>query len=354
MINFEKRYDGENSVYYLQTVYNEPVIQRLELISGGLSYEVVTARHDSIHVQKLPVDVPNGTYTVLCHAENEVGLTIIGEIPFEIQLDYYSIDTNAYEQIDLEQLLIPNRSYADFDGNGRYNFLAYEENDNQNQTSIYEIDQDTLVYKYLYTDFMTPRAIGDTNGSRLELIGVSGDTAKLFEVPSSADSFPTQQIYSWPDVYGADFIDYNGDGENNCLDINDAVVYNTNGFADSYIVTGIAPASFEENSKIATIIEVAPAEPYITMRNTEYEDGIPGDNLYAANWSIARNDLLHYCSRYNAVKNNFGDGTEISSQENWDIMLNYSSSCIPGGYGNIFSFDVFLKFSEFKGSSNKS
>ncbi|MBN2777046.1 MAG: T9SS type A sorting domain-containing protein [Bacteroidales bacterium] len=129
--------------------------------------------------------------------------------------------------------------------------------------------------------------------------------------------------------------DYNGDGFNNCLDINDAVNANINGYADSYIVTGIAPAIFESNHEIATIIEVAPEIPYITIRNTDYVDGIPGDNLYAANWTIARNDLLHYCQRYNAVMANFGDGTNIGSQQNWEIMLDYSSSCIPGGFGNI-------------------
>ncbi len=129
--------------------------------------------------------------------------------------------------------------------------------------------------------------------------------------------------------------DLNDDGENNCLDINYAINLNVNGFADSYIITGVAPSTFEDNSKIASIVEVTPSEPYITIRNTDYEDGIPGDNLYAANLTIARNDALHYCTRYNAMMTNFGDGTGISKQDNWDLMLNHSSSCIPGGYGNI-------------------
>ncbi|PLX05940.1 MAG: hypothetical protein C0596_15695 [Marinilabiliales bacterium] len=129
--------------------------------------------------------------------------------------------------------------------------------------------------------------------------------------------------------------DFNGDGNNNCLDINAAVNINTNGFADSYIITGVAPSTFENNNEIATIIELAPASPYITIRNTDYEDGIPGDNLYAANWTIARNDALHYCTRYNAIMTNFGDGTGIGKQENWDLMINHSSACVPGGYGNI-------------------
>ncbi len=129
--------------------------------------------------------------------------------------------------------------------------------------------------------------------------------------------------------------DYNGDGFNNCLDINSVISENYIGYADSYIITGVAPSTHLNNEKISTIIEVAPAEPYITIRNTDYADGIPGDNLYAANWTIARNNQLHYCTRYNAVIENFGDGTIIDKTENWDVMLNHSSSCYPEGYGNI-------------------
>lgn len=129
--------------------------------------------------------------------------------------------------------------------------------------------------------------------------------------------------------------DYNGDGVSNCLDINDAVLANINGFADSYIITGAARSTNEDNSKIATIIEVAPAEPYITIRNTDFEDGIPSENLYAANSSIGRNNELNYCVRYNAVMSHFGTGTLIGKSENKNLMLDYSSSCAFGGGGNI-------------------
>lgn len=129
--------------------------------------------------------------------------------------------------------------------------------------------------------------------------------------------------------------DYNNDGANNCLDINDVISESINGYGDSYIVTGVAPSTELDNEKIATIIEVAPGEPYVTIRNTDYEDGIPGDNLYAANWTIARNDYLHYCTRYNGIMGNIGTGTLIGKHENWSLMLDYSSSCISGGFGNI-------------------
>ncbi|MDD2387215.1 MAG: T9SS type A sorting domain-containing protein [Bacteroidales bacterium] len=129
--------------------------------------------------------------------------------------------------------------------------------------------------------------------------------------------------------------DYNNDGFNNCLDINSVINENLNGYANSYIITGVASSTNIDDDKIATIIEIAPAIPYITTRNTDYEDGIPNQNLYAANSSIARNNQLNYCTRYNAVMANIGSGTLIGTQENWELMLNYSSSCGFGGYGNI-------------------
>jgi len=182
------------------------------------------------------------------------------------------------------------------------------------------------------------------------LIGFAGQMSVLSGLNSSgvavmqhmlSDEYTGAQTFSayepiWFSLRKAiETVDYNSDGNNNCLDINAVVNQNYNGYADSYIITGVAPASEGDDSKIATIIEVTPSEPYITIRNTDYEDGIPSQNLYAANWTIARNNYLHYCVRYNAVMENIGEGTLIGKHENWQIMLDYSSACGFGGTGNI-------------------
>jgi hypothetical protein len=129
--------------------------------------------------------------------------------------------------------------------------------------------------------------------------------------------------------------DFNQDGFNNALDINAVINQNINGYADAFIITGVASAIFEDDEEIASIIEVAPSSPFITIRNTDYEDYIPDKNLYAANFSIARNDLLHFCDRYDSIMHYIGDGLNIGTQENWNLMLNHSSSCAFGGWGNI-------------------
>jgi len=157
----------------------------------------------------------------------------------------------------------------------------------------------------------------------------------LSDVSAGAVTFSSYEPIWFSLRKALEVYDYNSDGANNCLDINAVINENTHGYADSYIITGVAPSSNIDNDKIATIIEVAPSSPYITIRNTDYEDGIPSDNLYAANSSIARNDALNYCTRYNAVKSHMGDGTNIGKTENWDILLNYSSSCAFSWTGNI-------------------
>lgn len=129
--------------------------------------------------------------------------------------------------------------------------------------------------------------------------------------------------------------DYNNDGVNNAKDIRDAINSNINGYADSYIVAGLSKSSSENDSLIAIISEMAPVAPYISNRYNTYSDEIPGDNLYAANSSISRNDALNMCIRYNAIKESIGEGLEINEDVSWDLMLNHSSTCAFGGPGNI-------------------
>ncbi|MBI5219379.1 MAG: T9SS type A sorting domain-containing protein [Bacteroidia bacterium] len=125
--------------------------------------------------------------------------------------------------------------------------------------------------------------------------------------------------------------DYNGDGFNNTQDVKDALLHNMNSYADGFIVASLAPSAFGTDSLIAQVAELTPTIPRFSFRSNEYPDTIPGDNLYAANSSIKRNNAHNYCSRYNAVATAIENGLNISDTENWNIMKNYSNS----GTGNI-------------------
>jgi hypothetical protein len=120
--------------------------------------------------------------------------------------------------------------------------------------------------------------------------------------------------------------DFNNDGLHNVNDVRAAVSANVNGYADGYIITVLAPSTTGYDSLVAMVAEVAPTTPLITFRTNTYPDSIPDDNLYAANYEIKRNNHLHFCARYKRTKNGVGDGTVISSDENWQIMRDSSNS----------------------------
>lgn len=122
--------------------------------------------------------------------------------------------------------------------------------------------------------------------------------------------------------------DINGDGLANVNDVRFAINTNINGYANGFIVCAAAPSTAGNDTLVGVVAELAPTVPYITYRNITDIDSLKGDNLYAANNMIKRNNAQEYCSRYistrNAVNNTF-DGINIGSQDNWDIMKTFST-----------------------------
>ncbi len=97
------------------------------------------------------------------------------------------------------------------------------------------------------------------------------------------------------------------------------------GYADGYLISAIAKSTEIQDSLIAMIAEVSPAYAYRTFRYNNYSDSIPGNNLYTANNQIARNSMMNFCTRYNAIISAIGSGTNISSTESWELMRDYSN-----------------------------
>jgi hypothetical protein len=120
-------------------------------------------------------------------------------------------------------------------------------------------------------------------------------------------------------------VDPNQDGSDNVQDVAYCINQQEQGYADAYIISALARSTEVYDSLIAMVAELAPDEPYITFRSNAYPDSIPGDNLYTANSQIARNNSMNFCSRYNGIRENIGDGTDISLEGNRDLMRNYSN-----------------------------
>lgn len=117
--------------------------------------------------------------------------------------------------------------------------------------------------------------------------------------------------------------DYNGDGHRDVQDVRSALTDCTAGFSDGFIVSALAKSN-PADSLVAMVAELASTAPMHTFRSSAYPDSIPGDNLYTANNQIARNNLMHFCPRYNGIRNNIGDGTGIGSDTSWNLMKVWS------------------------------
>jgi hypothetical protein len=118
--------------------------------------------------------------------------------------------------------------------------------------------------------------------------------------------------------------DYNSDQYYNIQDVKAALDDCTNGFAAAGITAGLA-ATQPFDSLTALICEFASNEPTHVYRYNSYPDSIPGDNLYTANYQIARNNAMHFCYRYNNIRDHIEDGTMIGLDENWELTKNYSN-----------------------------
>ncbi|NQV01685.1 MAG: T9SS type A sorting domain-containing protein [Bacteroidia bacterium] len=138
--------------------------------------------------------------------------------------------------------------------------------------------------------------------------------------------------------------DYNQDGECNMLDIRDAISSNPQGYSYGWNFSALGPSTAIYDSLIAMVAEVTPEAPYITFRTNSYPDTLPGDNLFAANSQIKRNDYRHYCWRYAGIASNIGNGTNIGSQENWDLMKDYANL----GYLNLMFMQYIPEWDQLK------
>jgi|GEM_PF-207588 len=127
---------------------------------------------------------------------------------------------------------------------------------------------------------------------------------------------------------GLESKDFNSDGKNNTEDIKDVLLTSQNGFAACCIISSAAPSTNIYDSLIALVSEVAHTSPYHTFRSNSYDDLIPGDNLYAANSAIVRNNARQYCTRYYSLASAIGTGLNIDSLKNWTLLRDYSRA--PG------------------------
>lgn len=144
--------------------------------------------------------------------------------------------------------------------------------------------------------------------------------------------------------------DYNNDGKDNASDIRDFILRNPNGYAEGALIYSMATAKSNTGNEIALIIESTPDFPHFTFRTIDYDDNIPGDNLYVANSLLKKNDRISHGRRnkdvVKAFKKYYPEGTKLSSFDNWNLLKEYSQFCMVA---NIESNIQFMQFIPEKG-----
>ncbi len=120
--------------------------------------------------------------------------------------------------------------------------------------------------------------------------------------------------------------DFDGSGKNDVNDLKSVILKNKDGYASGYILTAMAPSTAGADSLIAMVAELGPDKPYFTFRNSDFDDKIEGDILYAANYPISRNNEHRYCTRYDNTIRSFDNKTQLDPAKSWDIMA--TSSCL--------------------------
>jgi len=120
--------------------------------------------------------------------------------------------------------------------------------------------------------------------------------------------------------------DYDGNGQNDVLDLKKVLQQNTEGYAAGYIISAMASSSSGADSLVALIAELGPGKPFLSFRSNSFEDKMQGQLLYAANYPICRNNQFRYGTRYKATSQSVKEYTNIDADKSWKIMT--TASCL--------------------------
>lgn len=164
-------------------------------------------------------------------------------------------------------------------------------------------------------------------GMMSALSGINADLGVFQHVMSDFNGQPQHAKHYKPIWFALrdalEKTDYNNDGTCNVLDLQTSLDHSSEGFAGGYIISALS-SDMTNDDLIALVAELTPLAPTHTYRTSAYPDSIPGDNLYTANYQIARNNSMHFCNRYNGIRDHIGNGTLIGTTESWDLMKAWS------------------------------
>ncbi len=202
------RYEDENPVYYLTSVFDEPV----DICINWSPLPTLFYSDYSDPVQVIRLEDIWSPEPISIQATNLCGFETNSQFYHNTEdISQEEVDTHNYNQTLLGNELVAAREVMDIDNNGKNEFLALEILDEEENLKILEFDGDELITKYIFPFQIWPYDIGNTNESYIEILGLSLDIVCLYESDYS-NLYPNNLIWVETNVYGGNFIDYDYDG----------------------------------------------------------------------------------------------------------------------------------------------
>ena len=203
-----KRYRAENTVYYLQAVYDDKVSLVVECDNGLNVYSAASNVLDSIQVIELPPEMPDDYYEITLKSTNNSNLQSTDTLANEIEFEYSSIDVNKFKQKTIGNELIVIDKYYDINGNGKYEFFAKEKFGDSDTLRMFEISPNKLDTIYTFDFDFYPNDMGNTDEYGIEISGLMASNVVVYESTDPGQNpYPNQSIFSHNNTYYSAFLE---------------------------------------------------------------------------------------------------------------------------------------------------
>lgn len=215
-----KRYRGDLPYYFITAEFDQRVTTRMTVFSEtGDIFEVQSNYADSLHILQVPQGVPEGSISVQFSAWNISGLEYISDYFADvIFIEKTGLPTDTFVQNSIGPAVISVPKSYDFSGNGFYEFVGMSLAEGQAlaEVKMYEFKNNLMEERYQFEESFLPIDMGRTSAHGMEILGLVGDTGRVFGTFGD-EVYPTYSFWSSGNVVGGNMTDYTNDGLDNLI-----------------------------------------------------------------------------------------------------------------------------------------
>ncbi|MGC9361705.1 MAG: FG-GAP-like repeat-containing protein, partial [Candidatus Syntrophosphaera sp.] len=213
------RYDKQNLRYYVSGIFSEDVRTQLMVTdSQGTVHNCFGTQMDTLHVWRLPENLPQGEVDIKVRATNISGLTYTTDIfPDFMDIQYDVVPSHGYVWQEIGPARVPLNYTYDYDDDGYPEYIAMDlPSTGYGQVHVYQPGAAGHQVKHSYDDSFWLLGAGDTNGEGQEILQLKGDTAILLESQLTS-TYPHLPMWEDTSITGGVIADYSNDGQDDIL-----------------------------------------------------------------------------------------------------------------------------------------